>query len=94
MALPMVTCSRLHEVAAFPTDTHLDAHGLNHGRFRAVLTMTLSEPTRPAPIGESAPCDPRPGKSHGPMLRAVVTFVAGRRRGDFWNRSHVRTCTQ
>ena len=83
MALPMVTRWGVHDVAAFPTDTHLGAPGLNHGRFRTCLTMTLSDPTRPVPIEDSSRCDRRPARSHGPMLRAVVTFVAGRRWGDF-----------
>ena len=80
MALPMVTRWGVHDVAAFPTDTHLDAPGLNHGRFRTCLTMTLPDPTRPVPIEDSSRCDRRPAKPHGPMLRAVVTFGAGRRR--------------
>ena len=94
MALPMVTRWGVHDVAAFPTDTHLDAPGLNHGRFRTCLTMTLPDPTRPVPIEDSSRCDRRPAKSHGSMLRAVVTFGARRRRGDFLDSSLVRTHAQ
>ena len=94
MALPMVTRWGVHDVAAFPTDTHLDAPGLNHGRFRTCLTMTLPDPTRPVPIEDSSRCDRRPAKSHAPMLRAVVTFGAGRDRGDFLDSSLVRTHAQ
>ena len=94
MPVPMVTRSRLHDVADFPTDTHLHAPALNHGRCRTGLTTTLSDPTRPAPVEDSSRCDRRLGKSHDAMLRAVVTFVAGRRRGDWLDRSHVRTRAQ
>ena len=94
MALPMVTRWGVHDVAAFPTDTHLGAPGLNHGRFRTCLTMTLPDPTRPVPIEDSSRCDRRPAKSHAPMLRAVVTFVAGRGRGNFWASSLMRTPAQ
>ena len=91
MALPMVTRWGVHDVAALPTDTHLDAPGPNHGRFRTCLTMTLPDPTRPVPIEDSSRCDRRPAKSHAPMLRAVVTFVAGWRGGVFWNSSGARS---
>ena len=94
MALPMVTRWGVHDVAAFPTDTHLDAPGLNHGRFRTCLTMTLPDPTRPVPIEDSTRCDRCPAKSHAPMLRAVVTFGADRGREKFWASSRMRTPTQ
>ena len=73
----------MRDVAAFPTDTHLGAPGPNHGRFRTCLTITLPHPTRPVPIEGSSRCDRRPAKSHAPMLRAVVMFGAGRKRGEF-----------
>ena len=94
MALPMVTRWGVHDVAAFPTDTHLDGPGLNHARFRTCLTMTLPDPTRPVPIEDSSRCDRRPAKSHAPMLRAVVTFVAEPRRRDFSDSPLVRLHAQ
>ena len=94
MALPMVTRWGVHDVAAFPTDTHLDAPGLNHGRFRTCLTMTLPDPTRPVPIEDSSRCDRRPAKSHAPMLRAVMRFGADTRSAELLASSHVRTHAQ
>ena len=44
---------------------------------------------RPVPLGPQTPCHQHLGKPHDPMVRAIMTFVAGRDRGKSWNRSGV-----
>ena len=40
---------------------------------------------RPVPLGPQTPCHQHLGKPHDPMVRAIMTFVAGTRRGCFAN---------
>ena len=49
---------------------------------------------RPVPLGPQTPCHQHLGKPHDPMVRAIMTFVAGTRRRDFPNWSNVRTHAQ
>ena len=85
MALRMVTRSRLHGVPAVPTNTHFDAPGLHHVRFRTAFTMTPSRIPRARCPSTKAPhaTSTLTGKSHGPLLRTLVRFVAGRKCRNF-----------
>ena len=49
---------------------------------------------RPVPLGPQTPCHQHLGKPHDPMVRAIMTFVAGRRWGDLPDRSIMRTSAQ